>query len=531
MDLEADLDGIYALMRNHIDIRNHSRFKIIYKNCFVASKAIRFLINQGLADSREQACLIVQKMIDKGLLCHYKDTFDMPSSSKKKFYDGSELYQCFDDQGPQAAISTTAAGNGTGIHVGKLGCKFSFAPHTSHNSPILDLSLAEEIEKGVAQGDMVTRKVTFEKLRSRVREAITQGSTGWDLTQSISVNDTPMNVYRRDRPWGALNTRMTGRLAESPIRFIESILSFQQRAKVEANFEDGVAVESIDLQGEEKCFVGFDEPALAEWIYKSIQEAEKDRGGQGSSSNSSGPDSCSSPRSEIGAGTREQDHTISSFLSTVELAGIPDGMSIGYLNDPSRQLALSHLRKAMMASLPDECMLCTLSFQSPGDIRFCPNCAMICCSACVGRRVFEITSKKVVSVCLHCYGSSKRIRHPPSDIKNKKMSAKLGNQWWNQEDLQNLMTDAKVNPTSKGTSRPSGEEEDLESMKSHNKPIGTLGALAEAFGDFDITSKLADAIGMYYDLLKCCFELSIGLCRIDSWCSSHIKYDVSSSNS
>lgn len=52
----------------------------------------------------------------------------------------------------------------------------------------------------------------------------------------------------------------------------------------------------------------------------------------------------------------------------------PTGMAIAFLNDPERQHALAHLRKQMMLSNPQECMLCQSYFDSSADIRCCPWC-------------------------------------------------------------------------------------------------------------------------------------------------------------
>lgn len=60
-------------------------------------------------------------------------------------------------------------------------------------------------------------------------------------------------------------------------------------------------------------------------------------------------------------------------------------------------------------------ILCN-DFYAVGDIRFCPCCAMVSCSSCVSKRVFEVVSRQVVSVCIHCYRVSSRIRQPPEGI-------------------------------------------------------------------------------------------------------------------
>lgn len=63
-------------------------------------------------------------------------------------------------------------------------------------------------------------------------------------------------------------------------------------------------------------------------------------------------------------------------------------------------------------------MWCGGGFDSSADIRFCPCCAMVSCASCVSKRVFEVASRQVVSVCIHCYRESSRIRHPPAAVKN-----------------------------------------------------------------------------------------------------------------
>lgn len=154
-------------------------------------------------------------------------------------------------------------------------------------------------------------------------------------------------------------------------------------------------------------------------------------------------------------------------------------MPIAFLNDPVRQHALAHLRKQMMLSNPQECMLCQSPFDSNADLRFCPCCAMVfqflsrfknnsvvfvlnlitrtncsdifyvhlfgcrlaqytsahlltailsqthtltlslthnfqvSCASCVSKRVFEVVSRQMVSVCVHCFRESSRVRHPP----------------------------------------------------------------------------------------------------------------------
>lgn len=248
-------------------------------------------------DDRTEAVGMCNLMIERGLLAHARDK-DEASSKKRPFVDGGDLFRFSDDTGPASRISDQAAGNGDMTHTGKLGCKFSFAPHTCHNSLILDLSLAEEIESAVAQGDMATRKITFEKLRARVKECVTQGAAGWDLTQSITVSDVPMNVFSKQRPWGIQNTRMDGTLAESPQTFVSNILRFSQRSKWESNFDDGVSVESIDLEGEHDSLIGLTEAQVTARIAARVRAADGGGGGKGNGGGYGG----SSSKGRVGSG-------------------------------------------------------------------------------------------------------------------------------------------------------------------------------------------------------------------------------------
>lgn len=109
-------------------------------------------------------------------------------------------------------------------------------------------------------------------------------------------------------------------------------------------------------------------------------------------------------------------------------------MSVAYLNDLERQAALAHLRKQMLQSKPKDCMRCEVSFGSAADIRFCPCCATVSCPSCVSRRVFEVASRQVVSLCSHCWRNSSRIRHPPDALTGP--SVLTTRKWWKMDDLQ-----------------------------------------------------------------------------------------------
>lgn len=48
MNPDIDFYNIIALLRRHIEIRNRSWMKNIYRDCFIGSEAIDFLVSQGI---------------------------------------------------------------------------------------------------------------------------------------------------------------------------------------------------------------------------------------------------------------------------------------------------------------------------------------------------------------------------------------------------------------------------------------------------------------------------------------------------
>jgi hypothetical protein len=440
MDLDADLHGICGLMRSHLEIRNRSWMKTIYRDCFIGSNAIDFLVTQGLVDTRDDAIQMCTKMIHKKYLRHISDS--------QTFKDGYSYYIFTEDSADSALLAKSNAGNGHGIHYGQGGCKWSFAPHTAHNSYVLDIALAEEIERAVAGASIEARALAISKLRQRVREQASTEAPDWNLIQTSEVNGVNISVYNRSRPRGDLqNTKMTGKIAESPRECIRGIMNFERRRQWERMFEDGVVVEPIDI-GERYPAPLFDDGDLAAGVDASgnPNDPEDLLAGIPYAPAPSGhapkflnlPDqlsTSSSPSTPQPALARKTDDTMT-FLQTVDLTGIPRDMAIGFLNDPERQHALSHLRKQMLESCPEDCVLCRNPFNSSADYRFCPCCASICCGTCMSKRVFEVVSRQVVSVCVHCYRESSRIRQPPEVVKDEThVDEAVRGKWWRLEDL------------------------------------------------------------------------------------------------
>jgi hypothetical protein len=182
MDIEADLLGILSLLRTHIEVRNRSWMKRIHRDCFIGSDAVDFLVIQGLADTRKQAVEIGRKMLAKKMIRHVTDS--------QKFSDSYHYYRFAEDDTEDSVLAQTNAGNGSATHPGHGGCKWSFSPHTAHNSYVLDIGLAEQLERAVAGASVEARAHAFGKLRARVREQAEIDAPDWNLTQSTTVNNT-----------------------------------------------------------------------------------------------------------------------------------------------------------------------------------------------------------------------------------------------------------------------------------------------------------------------------------------------------
>lgn len=253
MDLEADLEGIAGLLRSHVEIRNRSWMKIVHPTCFIGSEAVDFLVMQGLVDTRDEAVQMCNKMLSKKLIRHVSDG--------QAFRDAYSYYIFAEDESDGTRLASTQAGNGDGTHFGKGGCKWSFAAHTAHNSYVLDISLADEIERAIAGASVEARALAISKLRQRVREQAAHDAPDWKLDQSTEVNGVLINVYNRPRPRGDFkNVKMTGKIGESPKDCIRGIMTFTRRRQWERMFQDGIVVEAIDI-GEPMPSPLFDEVA------------------------------------------------------------------------------------------------------------------------------------------------------------------------------------------------------------------------------------------------------------------------------
>jgi hypothetical protein len=101
-------------------------------------------LGQGLVENRKEAVELCKKLQQKKLVRSLTEALGY-------FMDSFHYYRFGEDELESSSVLSSAfAGNGSGTHLGQGGCLFSFSPHTAHNSYLIDIALAEEIERAVA---------------------------------------------------------------------------------------------------------------------------------------------------------------------------------------------------------------------------------------------------------------------------------------------------------------------------------------------------------------------------------------------
>lgn len=431
---DRELRELVNLLRHHVEIRNRSFMRNVYRDCFIGSDAVDFLLSQGFAKDRKEGVSIGKLMLKKSLIRHV-------SGTSSRFQDAYLYYRFQEDDLETSCLSPSSAGHGNhGIKLGHGGCKFSFCSHTANNSYVMDIALAEEIERAVAGASIEARAVAFSKLRSRVKEQASPDAPGWNLAQSSEINKVKISIYQRKRPRGDFkNVKMTGTAPESAKNFIRGIMSFDKRKRWENMFEDGVIVEEIDIGEDAPAIFQDDERSTPKRI---LSRNNSFRGTNVTPSSSPSPILTLSNMERLSrssgqdAGASPELDAVQTFLNTVDLAGVPANTPIGCLNDPERQHTLAHLREQMLLFNPKDCMVCKTVFESAAHMRFCPCCAKVTCGMCVSKRIFEVISRKVVNVCIQCYRNSSRIRHPPQALQDtSNINESIIGKWWRPEDL------------------------------------------------------------------------------------------------
>eukprot|EP01118_Nematostelium_gracile_P007601 TRINITY_DN2487_c0_g1_i1.p1 TRINITY_DN2487_c0_g1~~TRINITY_DN2487_c0_g1_i1.p1 ORF type:complete len:290 (-),score=73.83 TRINITY_DN2487_c0_g1_i1:515-1384(-) len=85
--LDIDLTGVIFRFRTEIDVRDRKKFSRLYNNCFVGSQAVDWILKQPhipKCDTRQQAVIIGQRMMDDGVFYHV--SHDHLFQDKNYFY-------------------------------------------------------------------------------------------------------------------------------------------------------------------------------------------------------------------------------------------------------------------------------------------------------------------------------------------------------------------------------------------------------------------------------------------------------------
>ena len=233
-------------LRLGIEIRNRSSMKRIYKNCFVASDAVTFLVKAGHAPSRGAAVTRCRELANKGLLRNVSSTNTFPFKDANLYYRFQQ-----DEEQNNALLREVSLGTAANSGVG-TGKDWGFAPHTAHNSLVLDLVFAQRLERDLqATADLATRAAALKALRDRVRAEVHPQSPGWDSMKTTTINGTRSRVWTRARPRGDFtNLKTEGAINVSPEEFLRTFLDFSKRRKWDSmgTESDGTIVEAVYIR-------------------------------------------------------------------------------------------------------------------------------------------------------------------------------------------------------------------------------------------------------------------------------------------
>ena len=251
-------------MREHLEIRNRQHLKRKFLNCFVGSEATSWLLSASYAATRKEAEEIGEALRKGGYIRHVTDGHT--------FKDAFLYYRFTEDEPSVASLKSLCAGRGRDDLVDMANkstnstnsgfatnsqeqeatyesqCPFRFAPHTAHNSLVLSLKFAREIEKAFSlNGTSKQKRNAILELRQRVRREASKSSPNWQLrSERRGLDGEQIRVYRKSHIRGDFTTTKTcGTIEISPIDFLEGFLSFDRRKQWEEYFNEGVVVDSL----------------------------------------------------------------------------------------------------------------------------------------------------------------------------------------------------------------------------------------------------------------------------------------------
>jgi serine/threonine protein kinase len=482
-----DLSDICEQLRHGIEVRNRSSMKRLHKCSFVGTTAVGFLVSSGIVPNRSKAVSLGRILQEKGYIRHVTD--------QSKFKDAQVYFRFYkDEDANHASLDEVSLGTWGQPGVSAEGKTWGFAPHTAHNSLVLDFKFAEFLEAELHAPSVSRRAAALEQLRTRVREQVRPDCPGWEAQKPISRTDARgqfvrTKVWGRTRPRGNFtNLKTEGAIGVSPKEFMENFLDLNKRHQMDGEGgakTDGTIVEALytppvtqkDSDEGNSSLLGLLSPALPkpppnrETIAAAAAESNPNpntEGGYGVAA----PEEPEPKSSDTPAFTSLRPPQA---WGAVDLSSCPENMSIANLGrDVKLEETLSHLGGRMNeAGNVEECMLCTKPFDKTDtrDLHDCPSCGSICCSFCCSKRVFEVNLQNELRVCIHCYQESSRIKHPVGTLayassKNKGHMDFLSMSEIRQalEDEANMEANAvdEAVAATGGEERPSGVESDEE---------------------------------------------------------------------
>ena len=178
-----------------------------------------------------------------------------------EFKDAYLFYRFLQDEAPSADLQPSRGGHGpAGPRVDAN--EWSFAPHTAHNSLVLDLRLARQLEQEASLTGADGPPRSLRLLRRRVERAF-ESMEGWDFERRVRIGPSTVTTHTRRKPRGDFTRRRMCTTIDAPAStFVRDLLHFRRRRRREPLFK-GAAVVQPTLNGEQNVWEDRDSAASA----------------------------------------------------------------------------------------------------------------------------------------------------------------------------------------------------------------------------------------------------------------------------